>query len=99
MRLQDPDAAALPVAEVLQGELRPGLLRLAVAHVKDRHLVPLSHRDAAVARDGIVSAAAVPLARVYLEFPGEAPVQDEGAGLVVFITSAQRTEELNVTET
>lgn len=85
--LQHPDPAAL-VTEALQGELWSGLLQLAIAHVIHGDLVALSHRDAAVARDGVVSAAAVPLARVDLKLPGEAPVQDKRASLVVFITPA-----------
>lgn len=35
-------------------------------------------------------AAAVPLARVNQEVPGEAPVEHEGAGLVVFVSPAQK---------
>lgn len=85
MGLQDPDPSALPVPYVLQGELWPGFLRLAVAHVEDGDLVPLSRRNATVAGDGVVSAAAVPLAGVDLKLPDETPVKNKGAGLMVFI--------------
>lgn len=73
MGLQDPDLTALPVVCVPQCELRPGFLRLTVAHVKDGDLIPLSHRHATVAGDGIVPTAAVPLAGVNLKLPNEAP--------------------------
>lgn len=89
--LQHPEPTALPVTEVLQGELWPALLRLTVAHVKDGNLVPLSYRHATVAGNGVVSAAAVPLARVDLELSGETPVKNKGASLLVFITPAQDT--------
>lgn len=86
--LQHPDSTALPVTQVLQGKLWPGFLRLTIAHVKGGNLVPLSHRNAAVACDSVVSAATVPLARVDLKLPDEAPVKNKGASLVVFITPA-----------
>lgn len=37
-----------------------------------------------------MSAAAVPLAGLDLEGPGQAPVEDKGSGLLVFITPARR---------
>lgn len=86
--LQHPDSTALPVSYVLQGKLRPGFLRLSVAHVEDGDLVPLSRRNAAVAGDGVVPAATVPLTGVDFKLPDEAPVKDKGASLVVFITPA-----------
>lgn len=85
--LQDPDPRPFLVPQAFQAELRPGFLQLAVAHVKDGEVVGLPHRHATVAGNGVVSAAAVPLAGVDLERPGQAPVKDKGSGLVVFITS------------
>lgn len=73
---------------MLQSKLRPGFLWLAIAHVQDGDFVVLSHRYTTVAGDSIVAAAAVPLARVDLKLPDEAPVKEKGASLVVFITPA-----------
>lgn len=94
--LQNSDPTALPVTCVLQGKLRPGFLRLTVAHVENSNVVSLSHRNTTVAGDGVVSAAAVPLPRVDLEVPDQAPVQDEGARLVVFIPPVDRRISKNI---
>lgn len=88
--LQNPDPTALPVTCVLQGKLWPGFLRLTIAHVENSNVVSLTHSNTTVAGDGVVSAAAVPLARVDLKVPDEAPVKDEGASLVVFIPPVDR---------
>lgn len=90
MGLQDSDSSPLLVPDVFQAQLRPGFLRLAVAHVKDGDLAALSNRHATVARDGVMSTAAVPLARVDFEVPHKAPEEDKGASLVVFVTPVHR---------
>lgn len=87
--LQDPDACPFLVPQGFQTEVRPGFLQLAVAHVKDGDVVALPHGHATVAGNGVMSAATVPQAGVDLERPDEAPVQDKGSGLVVFIASAR----------
>lgn len=71
-----------------QGEPWPALLRLSVAHVKDSHLVALASRHTAATGYSVVAAAAVPLAPVDLKVPNQTPVQDEGAGLLVFVPPA-----------
>lgn len=96
MGFKHPDPAAsviiiiIILTQDLQGEAGPRLLRLTVAHVKHGHLVTLSHRHAAVAGDSVMSAATVPLPRVDLELPGEAPVEDKRASLVVLITPTEQ---------
>lgn len=85
MGLQYPDPTPLTVTEVLKIKLWPRFLRLPIAHVKDGKLVPLSHYNAAVTCNGVVSTAAVPLARMDFEFPGEALVKDKCASLVVLV--------------
>lgn len=87
--LQDPDSCPFLAPQAFQTELRPGFLQLAVAHVKDGDIITLPHGDATVAGNGVMSAAAVPLAGVDLECPDEAPVKNKGSGLVVFITSTR----------
>lgn len=88
--LQHPDLTALALSQVPQGEPWPRLLQLPVAHVEDDHLVPLSGGHPAVAGHRVVSAAAVPLARVHLEVSGEAAVQHERSRVVVVIPPGRK---------
>lgn len=94
MGFEHPDATALAVSQVLQGELGSRLLSLPIAHVKDDHLVPLSGGHPAVARHRVVSAATVPLARVHLELSGEALVQHECPCVVVVVTPGGIQEQV-----
>lgn len=91
MGLQDLDPRPFLPPQAVQAELRSGFLPPPVAHVKDGEVVGFPHRNATVAGNGVVPAAAVPLAGVDLEGPGQAPVQHKGSALLVFITP----EEIN----
>lgn len=85
VRLQDPDSGTFTLPQRPQREPRPALLWLSIAHVKDGHLVALASRHAAATGHSVVPAAAVPLAPVNLKVPHQTPIQDEGAGLLVFV--------------
>lgn len=87
VRLQDPDSGTFMLPQGPHGKPWPALLWLSVAHVKDSHLVALTCCHATATGHSIVSAAAVPLAPVNLKFPHKTPIQDEGAGLLVFVPS------------
>lgn len=95
MGLQYPDLTAVLLTEVPEFELWPCLQWLTIAHVKDSHLIPLLYCYSTVAGNSVVPAATVPLARMDLEFPGEAPVQDKSSSLVVFILSAH-SEDIQI---
>lgn len=95
MGLQDPDPGPVLVPQAPQApqaQVWSGFLLSAVAHVEDGQVVALPRRHAAVAGNAVVPAAAVPLAGVDLEDPDQAPVQDEGPGLVVLVASADQEE-------
>lgn len=85
MRLQDPDPTTL-LTNVLHTNLGLSFLKLAIAHVKNRYVIPLLHCNATVAGHRVVSAATVPLARMDLKPPAKAFIQNECTSLVVLIT-------------
>lgn len=85
MGFQDPNPTPL-LTNVLYNKLRSGFLKLAIAHVNDCYVIPLLHSNTTIAGNRVVSAAAVPLARMDLKPPGKTSVQKKGASLVVLIT-------------